>query len=66
MRPQYITFSANKGVGGRDGRNKLASLYSSIIKKFAVKAGYSAEVESDRYEAIFLLTRRDKKRRMSG
>jgi hypothetical protein len=64
VRPKYIIFTANKGSGGRDNRNKLASLYSSVVKKFAVKLGYSTEIENDGHEAQFMLTRRDKKLRM--
>ena len=64
VRPKYITFEANKGASGRDGRNKLSGLYTRIVKKFAGKLGYSSEFDEFSHETKFLLTRRDKKRRM--
>ena len=63
IKPKYIKFEANKNPSSRGGRNRLASMYTRMVKRFATKMGYSITID-DGYETGFVLTRRDKKRRM--
>lgn len=60
IQPKYISFTAGKSWDTREDRNKLGSLYTTMINRFADKAGYDAQItqSTNGWKINFILTRR--------